>query len=162
MQIKAEIKGIEALQRKLQSAAETALKSTVDALNTTALAVQNDLKAETKTQGAIDTGTYRSSWQIERATTRNLTARVGTNLVPHYAPDIEYGTRPHFPPRDALKAWARRKLHNEAAWYPVARAIARRGTKARPVFRQGTDKAFERLEGQIKQAGIKVQRALDS
>jgi phage gpG-like protein len=49
-----------------------------------------------------------------------------------YAPFVEFGTRPHWPPIAALETWARR--HGTSA-FVVARAIAQRGTEARNYLR---------------------------
>lgn len=47
---------------------------------------------------------------------------------------VEFGSRPHWAPAAPLKAWARRVLGDERAAYAIQRAIARRGTRARPYF----------------------------
>ena len=54
-----------------------------------------------------------------------------------YSPYVEFGTRPHFPPPGALQPWARR--HGISA-FALARAIARRGTKAHPFMRPALEK----------------------
>lgn len=71
---------------------------------------------------------------------------VGTNVA--YAPHVEYGTAPHWPPwgpGSALRLWCKRKLHNEQLAYVVARAIARHGTRPR-LFLQ---RAFESQQGRV-------------
>lgn len=157
MEIRVQIEGADNLQQALNRVQTNVAKHVVDAMNTTALVIQNSLKAETKSAKAVNTGTLRNSWQIKRATTQTLTAEVGTNLVPHYAPDVEYGTRPHKPPISALTQWAKRKLHNEAAAYPIARKIARRGTTGRRIFKKSTSGAPAELEKQIAQAAKLIQ-----
>lgn len=69
-----------------------------------------------------------------------------------YAEHVEFGTRPHFPPVDALKRWARRVLGDEGAAWPVAKKIAEKGTPAQPYVRPGIDatKAF------LRQTGLKA------
>lgn len=52
-----------------------------------------------------------------------------------YAPFVEEGTQPHFPPSSALVLWVRRKLgigfpKADNVAYLIARAISFRGTKA--------------------------------
>jgi len=54
----------------------------------------------------------------------------------HYAPYMEFGTKPYWPPIKALEVWARR--HGTSAFL-VARAIATHGIKARRFLRR----AFE-------------------
>lgn len=62
-----------------------------------------------------------------------------------YAQFVEQGTRPHFPPRAPLELWAQRVLGDRRLWFVVARAIARRGTRARHMFRE----AFAQVQGRI-------------
>jgi hypothetical protein len=60
----------------------------------------------------------------------NIDAFVEANA--DYASFIEFGTRPHFPPVDALRDWAAKFLGDERLAFLVARAISRRGTLAHP------------------------------
>lgn len=60
----------------------------------------------------------------------NVEAIVEANM--NYASFIEFGTRPHFPPVDALRDWAAKFLGDERLAFLVARAISRRGTLAHP------------------------------
>lgn len=54
-----------------------------------------------------------------------------------YAVYVEMGTKPHWPPRAPLELWAARVLGDARLWFVVARAIARRGTRARHFMRDG-------------------------
>lgn len=47
-----------------------------------------------------------------------------------YGPHVEFGTKPHFPPPDALEGWAKR--HGFDSAWPICKAIAKRGLKAKP------------------------------
>lgn len=47
-----------------------------------------------------------------------------------YAIYVAKGTRPHFPPPDALEEWARR--HGFDSAWPICKAIAKRGLPERP------------------------------
>lgn len=49
-----------------------------------------------------------------------------------YGPPVEFGSRPHFPPVAAIREWAKRKGIPEEAAFPIARAIAERGTPPSP------------------------------
>jgi len=60
----------------------------------------------------------------------NVEAIVEANI--HYASFVEFGTRPHFPPIDALRDWCAKFLGDERLAFVVARAISRRGTLAHP------------------------------
>lgn len=80
----------------------------------------------------VDTGLLRSRILIEqRVEGARQIASVGTfeGGAEHYGPDVEFGTRPHWPPRKALEGWARR---HGVPVFLVARAIARRGTRPQP------------------------------
>ncbi len=83
----------------------------------------------------------------------NVVAYIDANA--DYASYVENGTRPHFPPVDALKDWAAKFLGDPNLAFLVARAISRRGTIARPflgpavlanmdVFRQAMEAAKDR------------------
>ncbi len=60
----------------------------------------------------------------------NVEAFVEANV--DYASFLEFGTRPHFPPVDALRDWCAKFLGDERLAFVVARAISRRGTLAHP------------------------------
>lgn len=64
---------------------------------------------------------------------------VGTSIG--YAVPVELGTKPHFPPVQALADWARQKFglppeEAEEVGYAVARKIAREGTKGHFMFQR--------------------------
>lgn len=80
-----------------------------------------------KRDAPVDRGVTRASITPDVESRGNETVGVvGSNLVS--ALMMERGTRPHWPPLAALETWAQR--HGTTA-YLVARAIARRGLKAR-------------------------------
>jgi hypothetical protein len=70
-----------------------------------------------------------------------LQAVIGSNLP--YALPVEFGSRPHFPPVQALIPWVQKfiSLKNgetaEGVAFLIARAIARRGTPPREMFKSG-------------------------
>lgn len=83
----------------------------------------------------VDTGVLRASIMPEVESRDNMTVGiVGSNIA--YSIFMELGTRPHWPPLDALRTWARR--HGTTA-YVVARAIARRGLRPRLFLRRALD-----------------------
>ncbi len=49
-----------------------------------------------------------------------------------YASFVEFGTKPHFPPVEALEDWCAKVLGDAKLAFVVARAISRRGTYAHP------------------------------
>ena len=94
-----------------------------------------------KRNAPVDTGVLRSSITPSvRSSGQGIVGVVGSNV--EYAPYMELGTRPHWPPVAALETWARR--HGISAFL-VARAIAKRGLKARRYLQ----KAFQQNVGRI-------------
>ncbi len=49
-----------------------------------------------------------------------------------YGPFVEFGSRPHMPPIDAIKLWCLRVLGDESAAWPIAMKIKEEGTPAQP------------------------------
>lgn len=65
-----------------------------------------------------------------------------------YGPHVEFGTKPYFPPPDALEGWAKR--HGFDSAWPICKAIAKRGLKAKPFLFPAwlavRDKFFKRIK----------------
>lgn len=93
----------------------------------------------------VDRGRLRNS--IGTETTSNRERSVGSNV--DYAPHVEFGTSPHFPPPDALEGWARRHGFGEGGGFLVARAIARKGTKEQPYLRPAAEDGEGFVQSQI-------------
>lgn len=79
--------------------------------------------------------------------------QIGTNV--EYAPYVHEGRPPgKFPPMDKIAAWAARK---GLPAFPVARAIARNGTKPRPFLTDALDESERRIrnifDAMIKEVG---------
>lgn len=91
-------------------------------------------------------------------------ARVGAIGAPSlYAPFVEYGTRPHMPPVDAIAYWTARKFglpigspENQRAAWGVARKIARFGTRATHYVRNTTRKHRPNAESLMHDAANRV------
>lgn len=141
------------------------LNDTADDLTADSPVMRDALKfsAETLRRDAqnfsepADTGDLKKSIIAEiRINANRILAAVRSWRV--YAPYVELGTRPHFPPLKALEGWARR--HGTTA-FVVARAIARRGTKARQFFQKAFDRNTTRIHSNIRNtvAGILKDRA---
>ena len=124
------IEGLEALLAKLKPelVAGPVKKFLMDA----SLYVEGQAKRRTP----VDTGRLRASITHEiDASPMPLFGKIGTNVF--YAPYVEFGTRPHFPPPGALDVWASR--HGFPNGFVVARAISRAGTRGRHMFEQGLE-----------------------
>lgn len=136
--LEAEIRGLVELQRKGEQVAEDLHgKPMMDGMRKATLLVMNDAKR----LAPADTGRLRSSITPEiRAQGDQVIGVVGTNVL--YAPYQETGTKPFWPPVSALSTWARR--HGISA-FVVARAIARKGIKAKRYMQR----AFQKNEKEI-------------
>lgn len=80
----------------------------------------------------VDEGRLRSSLWARTTPLLDGTgvkARCGTDV--RYAAATHNGARPHWPPITAIAGWVRRK-QIAASPFVIARAISRKGTKARP------------------------------
>lgn len=107
------------------------LRDTTEPMRRATLLVTGDAKRN----APVDTGVLRASITPSvHSDGRTTTGIVGSNVV--YAPPMEYGTGPFWPPVAALETWARR--HGTTAFL-VARAISRRGLKARRFLRNALD-----------------------
>lgn len=78
---------------------------------------------------AIVTGDLYNSIEA-RPSPSGLQVSVGTTSP--YGPWVEFGTRPHWPPVDAIRAWCRLRGINEKAAFPIAKKISERGTPEQP------------------------------
>ena len=74
----------------------------------------------------------------------------------------EFGRKPggRMPPVDALKGWARRRLGDENLAFPVARSIAKKGTKPQPFFEPGVKQSMPSVNKFIEKAGLKIVKEL--
>lgn len=122
-QMTVQIEGLEELQARLSKAPKLLEGAMRDGMKQATLLVERGAKERVP----VDTGRLRSSITSEvQSIGSSVRGVVGSNVV--YAPYVELGTRPHWPPISALETWARR--HGMSA-YVVARTIAARGTRAR-------------------------------
>jgi HK97 gp10 family phage protein len=78
------------------------------------------------------TGALQQSIQAGTITVTDDNVEAVVEANADYASFLEFGTRPHFPPMDALRDWCAKFLGDERLAFVVARAISRRGTLARP------------------------------
>ena len=122
-EVQLDVRGLEEVQAEMERVArDLAGGPMVDAMQQAALLVQRDAKIN----APVDTGRLRASITPEvRPHGNTVRGVVGSNVK--YAPYVELGTRPHWPPPGALQPWARRHGISE---YLVRRAIGMRGTKA--------------------------------
>ncbi len=89
--------------------------------------VQREAKEKLREMGTWDLGNLANSIFVDLKD-GGMAAEVGPEAP--YGPYIEYGTKPHFPPPDALEGWAKR--HGFDSAWPICIAISKRGLPARP------------------------------
>ena len=94
----------------------------------------------------VDSGDLKRSIREDvRYGVRELTGVIEARE--QYAPSVEYGTKPHFPPVGALKKWARKRGINP---YALAVAISKRGTKPQPFMIPAFQKLRKKVVGLFK------------
>ena len=107
---------------------------------------------DAKLNAPVDTGRLRASIMPSVVAAEDkIQGIVGSNVK--YAPYVELGTRPHWPPIAALETWAR--SHGTSAFL-VARAIARRGTKAHKFLQRAFESNQTRIVTMIERAVKKI------
>lgn len=136
MQITVRVTGLAEAERKLGP--QVLARPVRNWFERSTIAIQN----EARERAPVDTGRLRNN--IMRQIDSSLVPRwglVGTDV--HYSVYVHQGTRPHWPPIAPIRAWARRHRVNP---YAVQRAIARRGTRARPFLRDGMNAALPAVQ----------------
>lgn len=79
-----------------------------------------------------------------------------------YAVPVEAGARPHFPPVEPLQLWVRRVLgisdekEVRSVAFLVARAISKRGTKARDMFKGGAEAGAAKVTALSERANARI------
>jgi len=120
-------------QQKIKANVAYLRKAYPEALNAanqeTAEEIRDNARNNIKQLDAFDTGELYNSIEIHTSPQR-LSVSVGSTAK--YAPFIEFGTSPHFPPLEPIRAWCQRKGIPEEAAFAIARAISIRGTPERP------------------------------
>lgn len=132
-------------------------------LNNTAELTRSEAVQNITDEGAIGvSGLLRASVQVrDRADASDLTATVKAGGSAEggsvdYAVFVEFGTKPHFPPVEAvtgevepLDRWVELKLSpddRESAAFQVARKIAQTGTDEQPFMRPAAKEAQDIFE----------------
>lgn len=148
VQYSIQIMGVEKLRAKLNPEAFMAFVRS--ALWKAALLVERKVKQETP----VDTGRLRASFVSSVSSMPNqLWSKVSSPVT--YASFVEEGTRPHWPPPGALAGWSHR--HNIPEFL-VARAIARRGTRAVRMLARAIEMSRQEIVSIFNDTGMAIQR----
>ena len=124
-----DVRGIEELKRNIQ-AVRAGFPAWLAAANReTAEEIQHIAQRNIKSIDAYATGLMSSSVEVA-SSPAGLVWTVGTKVK--YGPYVEFGTRPHWPPLDAIRKWCQVRGIPESAAFLIARKISRVGTPERP------------------------------
>jgi len=139
LDVELSVDDLQKAQRKMEQMAKDVHGTPiVNAMRDSILIIQRAAKQN----APVDTGRLRASIVPEIVVRpQAIMGIVGSNVK--YAPFVELGTRPHWPPISALELWARR--HGTTAFL-VARAISRRGTKAVRYLSRAVEDNQRRIE----------------
>ena len=150
-ELKFNISGVNGARKELNDIADDIHGGEVqEAMQQGAFMVQKSAKRN----APVDTGRLRASIDVTiEWEDQNLRGVMGSNV--EYAPYMEMGTEPHFPPISALEGWARR--HNINA-YLVALSIAKTGLEARHFFRDALDQHRDEIIKLFNEAVSKAVR----
>jgi len=127
MKIKIELKGDGELRATIAKMSKEIADEVKRETYASGLEVQKRAKERLREFSAWDTGNLANSILVDMVDD-GKNAEIGP--VAPYGPYVEYGTRPHFPPPDALEGWAKR--HGFDSTWPICLAIQRRGIRPRP------------------------------
>ncbi len=119
--------GHKELQKHLKTASVEKQKRIKAETYASGIDVQKAAVKNLKESGAWDLGTVAYSILVDRVK-GGAAVEIGPT-APH-GPYVEWGTKPHFPPLDALEGWARR--HGFDSAWPIAKKISEKGTPAKP------------------------------
>ena len=123
------ISGQQVIVNKSKAVAGYVMAAIAEANQLTADEMVIEAQRQLKANDTIVTGDLYNSLQTE-ASQQGLRMAVGSTS--EYAPYVEFGTGPHFPPPDAIRAWCRMRGIPDRAVWPICLKIAREGTPEQP------------------------------
>lgn len=144
MAARVEIKGLNELEKSLDRILSKRERIKREVLFT-ALDIQKKAKKNLRSAKAIDEGNLLDSIIVD-SVQGGMAAEIGS--IAPYAPYVEFGTRPHFPPPDALEDWARH--HGFDSAWPICKVIAKRGLKERPYLNPAYEEEKDGFAERIK------------
>jgi len=144
------LRGGDRLKRALRQAPDRVQRGVMRGMKRGMARIQRSARENTP----VDTGRLRGSvtYQVRQ---RGDGARGVIGTAVEYAPFVEFGSRPHWPPLSAMQPWARRHgfPEGQAGAFLVARAIARHGTPAthflRNAVKDNQRKVFQDIKREI-------------
>lgn len=147
MRITVDVVGDKEIERLLKKMSMEKSKDVRKETYASGIDVQREAKSRLREQKAWDLGNLANSIVVNMV---GDFCEIGPEAP--YGPYVEYGTKPHFPPPDALEGWARR--HGFDSAWPICMAINKRGLKARPylvpAWMAVVDKFWKRIKEILK------------
>lgn len=144
-----EIEGLKELQSNFKKNPEATRKYTNQAIKESVFT----LLANARKLAPVDQGFLRGPAMV--TSFEDLKGTL-SNTAP-YAVYVHEGTRPHFPPIDAITPWANR---HGIPPFLLARSIARKGTKAQPFFRDSIEESQDAIDGFFMKALANIVKSL--
>lgn len=161
MSYSVEIHGLKELEGKIGRAPEIVRDELVGAMGKSVLLVERGAKVK----APVNIGQLRSSisGQVKQPLGDEVIGVIGSEL--EYAPAMEKGATPHFPPMRPLAYWAQRKLGVDPGSarklaFLIARKIARYGLRARPYLEPALDEAQAGIVRLFEAAGRNIAKRL--
>lgn len=154
MAIRFTLEGAEELARTLGRSPRLISEEERRAMTASLLLVERDARR----------GVRQDTRQLMNSITSTPPRQEGDRLVGQVGPSARYGYWVEFgrkarrrpPPTAALRGWARRHTVPERALFLVARAIGRRGIKARPFMAPAWFGNVRRIEALFAAAGARI------
>lgn len=139
--LQVKIEGLDDLQKMFKQSPKVVTKN----LNTAIKQSVFTLLANARMDAPIDQGFLRNAGMV---TSFQVLKGLLQNKAP-YALYVHEGTRPHWVPLAAIKGWADR---HGIPPFLVQRAIARKGTKPKPFFKDSIESSQEAIDKFFSQA----------
>lgn len=117
----------------------------------TAYEIRDEAQRNIRKHDAFDTGDLYDSIEVT-ISPKGLSIGVGSTSP--YAPFVEFGTRPHFPPLEPIRRWCASRGLPVTAAFPIARKISEVGTPERPflypAYKVGIRNHIQRIRKYVK------------
>ena len=153
VQIEIKVEGLDEILRNLEDP-RTAGVPITKGFEQSGAAIARE-ESDEAPRGADSALANSMEWEVEKRRPFPLFVKVGPTVK--YGEPVAKGSRPHFPPPDALERWVRLKLGVDPAEvrgvaFLIARKISQVGTDANPFHTRGLNNArptIRRIWGRV-------------
>ncbi len=144
MKMTLSVEGEKELRQQIRKLSAKYKKKVAQETYASGIDIQRTAKENLRAMKKWDTGNAANSIIVQREN-QGMTAKVEATAP--YSIYIEFGSRPHFPPPDALEGWAKR--HGFDSAWPICIAISKRGIPEAPflgpAYEKEKEKYYQRL-----------------